>query len=125
MKSLPIIVSLGFVAIAGPMGAQNSSTNLLTKEQVVKLASRLHLGMREEDVTAVLKNGGLKCNLKRAGDGFLWHNDCDLAQKRTLVLEFHNSPGQCGRWEQGLLSAAFITTWTGERVSSITLTNAP
>jgi hypothetical protein len=101
--------------------AQNSSTNLLTTEQAVKLASRLQRGMREKDVTTLLESGGLKCDLISLGS-VTWVNDCKLANGRRLVLEFRG-PGLRG--EDGLLISAYITTRMGEKVRSITLTNGP
>jgi hypothetical protein len=81
--------------------------------------------MRENDVTALLEGGGLNCNLGHLGGSFHWVNFYELARGRSLAVEFYKSPGRIAQWEGGLLHAAYITAWTGEKVLSITLTNAP
>ncbi len=119
------MVFLSFVSLAG---VNTSATNLVTTKQAVKVASRLHLGMREKDVTTLLEREGLKCLLERAGDSLLWINHCDLAESRSLVLEFRKSPGRHWEevsWEEGLLHAAYISARNGDRVLSIHLTSGP
>ena len=125
MRTLAIIVGLAFVTLASFTEAQTGSTNLLTTEQALKVASRLKLGMREKDATILLERGGLRCDLVRLGGGFHWANYCELAGKRSLALEFKKSPGKIGHWEDGLLQAAYITAGNGIKVVSISLTNAP
>jgi hypothetical protein len=112
------------IRIGQPDSSANSVTNLLTTAEAVKLVSRLHLRMREKDVTTLLQRGGLKCDMERMGGGFNWLNSCPLADRRSLVLDFRGT-GRTGDREGGLLNSAYITSWTGDKVLSITLSNAP
>lgn len=61
MKATTILLCLGLVAILGYAHAQQFPTNNVGQTQAIQIASRLWVGMSEEDVEkAVEKQNGLK-----------------------------------------------------------------
>ena len=124
MRTLAIIVGLNLVAVASSAEPQTSSTNLPTIDQAPRVAAHLKLGTRETNATAVLEDGGLKCNVVHLGGSFYWLNYCDLAGTNHLALEFKNGPRQTGHWEDGRLEAAYVTASNRVKVISVNVANA-
>src|SRR3974390_3399803 len=109
MKRYAITFGLA-LGVLGIVTRAQTRTNLLTAAEAIKVASRLRVGMREKDATTLLERGGLTCNLPRAGDGFHWLNSCELGRSCSLDLEFTNSPGKVGHWEEGHLQRVYIAS---------------
>ena len=121
MKSSVTILCLGVLAV-GYVYAQRFPTNNVSQEQAIKIASHLWAGMSQAQVEkSVDQKHGLHSggNVGSPISGwtrfYLLSNDC------CLDLRFDPK----GLGTNFLLSAASITKRTGEKVVSITLTNAP
>jgi hypothetical protein len=122
MKATTIILCLGFLAVAGYVYAQRFPTNNISQEHAIKIASRLWAGMSQAEVEkAVDKQNGLKTGGNVGSPVSGWTRFYVLSNDCSLDLRFDPKGLGSNFW----LSAASITKRTGEKVVSITLTNAP
>src|SRR5580765_7004423 len=89
--------------------AQQFPTNNLSQAKAIEFASRLHVGMREEDIANALdKPSGLKSG-GRVGDSFGWTRLYYLSNGCFLDLNIEPKRFRAdGRWEGGLLKSASI-----------------
>jgi len=119
--SIALLFSILFVA-AGYLHAQRFPTNNVSQTQAVKIASRLWIGMSEEDVVEVVdKKNGLKTGGSvGVGPASSWTRIYLLSNGCFLDLEIEPNQGRSNRW----LSAASIQS-NGVKIVSIVLTNAP
>jgi hypothetical protein len=98
MKTAGFLFSLGLLVSATPLLAQRFPTNSINTAQAIKLASRLRVGMREQDVAKVRdEQNGLKCG-GDVGDSIGWTRfylladgcflDLRMEPKEVLSLSF-------------------------------------
>lgn len=125
MKTAATLVLLGVLTTVTPSLAQRFPTNSINAAQAIKLASRLQVGMQEQDVTKVLdEQDGLRSG-GNVGDSIGWTRFYLLADGCFLDLQM--DPEQVrkdGRWGgNGLLRSASIQS-NQVKIISITLTNA-
>jgi hypothetical protein len=139
MKASAIQVFWVLLVTAMPSMAQRFPTNSIDSAQAIKLASRLRLGMREQEIAKVLdEQSGLKFGGKvgdRIGwtrfyllaDGCSLHLQMDPKEVLPMSFKFEgtNIAGVSNMWGgNGLLRSAYLQS-NGTRIASITLTNAP
>ena len=122
MKATTILFCVGFLAVVSYVHAQRFPTNNISQEQAVRIASRLWAGMTEPEVeNVVAKQNGLKRGASVGSPISGWTSFYVLSNDCSLDLRFDPK----GLGTNFLLSASSITKRTGEKVVSITLTNAP
>jgi hypothetical protein len=143
VKSSTIQLLLVLLVTAMPSLAQRFPTNSINAAQAIKLASRLSVGMREQDIAKLLdKQNGLNPG-GQAGDSFGWTRfylladgcflDLQMDPKEVLPLSFKfegtNIPGNIvvvsNMWGgNGLLQSACIQS-NGTWIIRIALANVP
>jgi hypothetical protein len=126
MKASIILLCLVLSGFVGYVYAQRFPTNDVSQAKAVQIASRLWVGMKEEDAAKVVdKQNGLKSG-GDVGDSIGWTRFYLLSN--GCFLDLHMDPKQVrtdGRWGgNGLLKSASIQS-NGVKIVSITLTNAP
>ena len=118
-----VLVMIGIVlAIAS---SQVYSTNNVPRAEAIRVASRLRVGMWEEDASKILSTNGLK-NAIGVGAVTGWDRCYDLSDGTSLHLDYRaRAIARDGRWGgNGELRRAFIQS-NGVNIVFITLTNAP
>ena len=122
MKAIALISSLFFAAFAY---GQLYYTNNITRAGAIKAASRLRVGMWEEDASKILSTNGLT-NAMGVGAISGWDRCYGLSDGTSLHLDYRaRAPAKDGRWGgNGELRRAFIQS-NGVNIVFITLTNAP
>lgn len=109
--------------LASNAGAQTVvATNGIDRVQAERIASRLKVGMRQEDLERVLATNGLTHPVW-FGSSRRWTISFHLADRCSLALDM-SGPGGGVPKTDGLLRAARILS-NGVAIASITLTNAP
>lgn len=122
MKPTTTFFCLGLIAILDDAHAQRFPVNNVSQEQAVQIASRLWVGMSEEDVAKVVeKENGLKGGGSVGSPISGWTRFYVLTNGCSLDLKIEPKQPGTNSW----LKAASITTMKGVKVISITLTNAP
>jgi len=123
MKAIPLLCSL-FLLAAFACG-QVYYTNSVTRADAIKAASKLKVGMWEEDASKVLSTNGLT-NAMSIGAVTGWDRCYGLSDGTSLHLDYRaRSIARDGRWGgNGELRRAFIQS-NGVNIVFITLTNAP
>ena len=123
MKTIAPISSL-FLLAAFAYG-QLYYTNNITRAEAIKSASRLRVGMWEEDVSKILSTNGLTSAM---GIGSIsgWDRCYGLSDGTSLHLDYRaRELAKDGRWGgNGELRRAFIQS-NGVNIVFITITNAP
>lgn len=120
------IMFLTLLPVASPLYAQRFPTNEVSQAKAMLVATRLWVGMKEEDVAKVVdKENGLKSG-GSAGDSIGWTRFYLLSNGCFLDLQMEPKEVVTnGRWGgNGLLKSASIQS-NGVKILSITLTNAP
>ena len=137
MNSTTIQLFLGLLVTAMPSFAQRFPTNSINTGQAIKLAARLGVGTREQDVAKVLdEQNGLRSG-GDVGDSIGWTRfylladgcflDLQMDPREVLPMSFKfegtNIVGVSNMWGgNGLLRSASIQS-NGAKIISITLTN--
>jgi hypothetical protein len=124
MKAITIFCLLGLL-VSYAIAQTFSATNKIDRVQAAKIASRLKVGMREEDAEKVLAQSGITNGAFKVGCSHGWTSAFILSDGCSLALDI--APKQArtdGAWAGGLLRAADIQS-NGVKIVSITLTNAP
>jgi len=102
----------------------NPPTAKVGQVEAIVAASKLSLGMREEDAEKVLAASGLTSPLK-LGCSHGWTSAFILSNSCSLALDIEPKQARAdGAWKGGLLRAADIHS-NGVKIVSITLTNTP
>ena len=100
-------------------------SNYVGRAEAIRVASRLKVGMWEENASKLLATNGLKYAI---GVGAVagWDQCYGLADGTSLHLDYRaRAIARDGRWGgNGVLQRAFIQS-NGVNIVSITLTNAP
>lgn len=127
-----LLVVSGFLFLNGHLHGQvyatNTSgkvfTNRIGQAQAFQLASRLKVGMREEEANQYLERNGLGWSIS-AGSSFGWFNNFQLTNGCSLILDIKPKKFRAdGEWRDGLLQAAFIYS-NSVQIADIRLANAP
>jgi hypothetical protein len=123
MKAFALISSM-FLLAAFAYG-QLYYTNSVTRADAIKAASRLRVGMWEEEASEILSTNGLK-NAMGVGAITGWDRCYGLSDGTSLHLDYRaRELAKDGRWGgNGVLRRAFIQS-NGVNIVFITLTNAP
>ena len=126
MNAITTLLCLAFWGSVNCLYAQQFPTNQVSQAKAVQIASRLWVGMKEEEVAvAVDKRNRLKSG-GDVGDSIGWTRFYLLSN--GCFLDLSMDPKQVrndGKWPwNGLLKSASIQS-NGVTIVSITLTNAP
>jgi hypothetical protein len=123
MKAFALLLSL-FLLAAFAYG-QVYYTNNVSRAQAISTASRLRVGMWEEDASKILSTNGLT-NAMGIGAVTGWDRCYGLSDGTSLHLDYRaRSIARDGRWGgNGELRRAFIQS-NGVNIFFITLMNAP
>jgi hypothetical protein len=121
MKAFALLSGLFLLAAYG----QVYYTNDVTRAEAIRVASRLRVGMWEEDASRILSTNGLK-NAIGAGAITGWDRCYRLSDGTSLHLDYRaRELAKDGRWGgNGELRRAFIQS-NGVNILFITFTNAP
>lgn len=125
MKLTAALFFLGLLTTVMPTVAQRFPTNSINAGQAIRLASRLKVGMREQDVAKVLdEQNGLRSG-GDIGDSIGWTRFYLLGDGCFLDLQMDpKEVRNDGRWGgNGVLRSASIQS-NQVKIISITLTNA-
>ncbi len=124
MRGFTTIAGLFFVIFVSFAQALAGTTNQITQGEVLRVASSLRVGMREEDAAALLERAGLK-TVATAGDSFGWYHCFSVSNGFSLVLDIKPKHfRRDGAWADGLVRGAFVESNGTNRVF-IKLKNAP
>jgi hypothetical protein len=124
MRAITTFCLVGLVLVGYVCAQTFSATNKVDRIQAARVASRLSVGMREEDAEKLLAQSGLTNSLK-LGCSHGWASVFILSDGCQLALDVAPKQARAdGLWAGGLLRAADIKS-NGVTIVSITLTNAP
>ena len=112
------------MAVSGkPLLAADSRRSEPTQTDALKLASRLAVGMKEEEAVKLMTGSGLTQRFVKVGGAFRWTEPFELANGCVLVLDFkpkYFDPTNLLR--NGILQSACIQS-NGVNVAAIPLKN--
>jgi hypothetical protein len=123
MKPISIFLLSSFLAISGFVSAQVFFTNNVGRGTAIIVASRLNVGMKEEDASKLLAQNGLTNGI---GLGAMtgWGRFYSLTDGSSLVLDYTAREVRFPWGGNGSLQRAFIQQ-NGSNIISITITNKP
>jgi hypothetical protein len=124
MKSMNLLAI--FFLMARLASGQVYWSNNVPSKQAIRIASRFHIGMWEEDVTKILQTNGINYAIS-VGANSGWTRGYGLSDGFCLALNYtaRAFPTNGGWWGgNGLLQAASIQS-NGVDVFSISLAKAP
>jgi len=123
MKAIALVSSL--LMLAALACGQVYYTNNVTRAEAITVASKLKVGMWEENASKILSTNGLK-NAMGVGAVTGWDRCYGLSDGTSLHLDYRaREIARDGRWGgNGVLQRAFIQS-NGVNIVFITLTNAP
>jgi len=120
-----VLAFLSIFLLAAFAYGQVYYTNNVSRAQATSAASRLRVGMWEEDASKILSTNGLT-NAMGIGSVTGWDRCYGLSDGTSLHLDYRaRSVARDGRWGgNGELRRAFVQS-NGVNIVLITLTNAP
>ena len=120
-----VIIITGFSLLAVLAFGQVYYTNDVTRAQAIRAASRLKVGMWQEEVEKQLSTNGLRYSIG-VGAQVGWNRCYGLSDGSSLVLDYRvRILSTNGLWgDHGVLQSACIAS-NSVTIAQIALTNAP